>query len=120
MAVEYCWRHPDRREVLITLYVALRMMHVPGRRRIAVLVERDGHTWCALEIAPEASERDARDWSLLFDRRYLVRTTRGELLARAQDFAEVYIDAGVAAFLAEHERQLERDAETRARWRNGG
>ena len=110
MAVAFTWRHTSRREVEIALYVALRMVHLPGRSLLAVLCEPDGHTWCCVELAAAASEADARDWSQLLERRYRVDVTADELLATPWRFSEVYLNAGVGALLNDVERQqVERD-----------
>lgn len=119
MALQFVWRHPDRREVERTLYVQLRMVHVRGWAHLLAAQEPRGHTWAAVELAPTAGEEDARDWALLFARRYRVETTIEALLAEPRRFSELYLDGGVQAFLRGHERELERPAETRRRWREG-
>jgi hypothetical protein len=100
----------------------LRMMHVPGYRRIVVLQESYHHTWLAIEISDTASEEDARDWSSFFPARYRVQTTIEELLATPQRWSEIYIDGGVSAFLRAHElanelREQRRAIERKYGWR---
>jgi hypothetical protein len=110
MALQLVWRHPDRHEVENALYVMLRMVHVRGWQRLAVLCERDGHTWCCVELTPACSEADARDWSQLFDRRHRRDVAIDELLADPWRFPEIYLNGGVGPLLDEVERQqLERD-----------
>jgi hypothetical protein len=118
--LQFVWRHPDRHEVEIALYVQLRMVHVRGWRHLVVAQEPRGATWVCVEMAPETSEENARDWSSLFDARYRVPATLGDVLATPGRWSELYIDAGIARFLERHERQLERDADARRRWREGG
>lgn len=119
MALTYVWRHPERREVLLTLYVQLRMAHVRGWSHLLVAQEPRGVTWLAVTLAPTCGEEDARDWSRALPARYRVAAAPDELLAEPRRFSELYMDAGVQAFLREHERELERAAETRRRWRDG-
>lgn len=119
MAASCVWRHPERREVLLALYVQLRMAHVRGWAHLLVAQEPRGATWLAVTLAPTCGEEDARDWSRLLPARYRVPTTPDELMAEPRRFSELYMDAGVQAFLREHERELERAEETRWRWRQG-
>ncbi len=119
MAAACVWRHPERREVLLTLYVQLRMVHVRGWLHLLVAQEPRGSTWLAVTLAPSCSEEDARDWSRVLPVRYRVETTAEALLSEPRRFSELYMDAGVQAFLREHERELERAVETRRRWRKG-
>lgn len=119
MAVELVWRHPDRREVALALYVTMRMVHVPGWRHVVVAVEPDGHTWCGVELAADCREHDARDWSTLLHRRYRVGTTMGELVADPLRYRELYVDGGVAQILNEVEREQVRREELRRRAREG-
>jgi hypothetical protein len=110
LSVQLVWRHPERREVELALYVQMRMMHVGGWRRVVVAIEPAGAAWCAVELAPNAGEDDARTWAVLFEPRRRVATTIDELLSRATTFREIYIDGGVGALLNEVERQqIERE-----------
>lgn len=118
MAVQLVWRHPSRREVELVLYVTMRMVHLRGWRRIVVAVERDEHTWLAIELAPETSEADAKAWATTLENRYRRKETIDELLAMAGRWNQLYVDGGVGAFLNGYERQMERDEETRRRARD--
>lgn len=117
LALQLVWRHPDRREVELVLYVTMRMVHLRGWRRVVVACERTGHTWLAVQLAPEASEADALAWSQTLDARYRRPETIEDLLALAGTWSELYVDGGVGTFLNAHERQMERDEETRQRGR---
>lgn len=118
MAVQLVWRHPQRREVEMVLYVTMRMVHLRGWRRVVVAVERSEHTWLAVELAPETSEADAKAWSTTLPNRYRRTETIDELLALAGQWNELYVDGGVRGFLNGYERQMERDEETRRRGRD--
>lgn len=101
----------------MVLYVTMRMVHLRGWRRLVVACERSGHTWLAIELAPETSEADAQAWAQTFDRRYRVEMTMDALVAAPLRWSELYVDGGVGAFLNGYERQMERDEETRRRGR---
>jgi hypothetical protein len=118
VAVQLVWRHPQRREVEMVLYITMRMVHLRGWRRVVVAVERDEHTWLGVELAPETSEDNAKAWAATLDDRYRRTETIEELLAMAGQWNELYVDGGVAGFLGAYERQMERDEETRRRARD--
>jgi hypothetical protein len=89
VAVQLVWRHPQRREVEMVLYITMRMVHLRGWRRVVVA-----------------------------DDLYRRTETIEELLAMAGQWNELYVDGGVAGFLGAYERQMERDEETRRRARD--
>lgn len=120
MAVELAWRHPDRREVEIRLYVALRMVHLRGWRRLVVCCAFQGPVFVGVELAPETPEDDAQAWAALFHRRYRVPMTVDELTADASRWSELYRDGGVGAFLNGYAREQERMEELRRRARGRG
>jgi len=122
VAVQYVWKHPDRKEVQLQLYGQLRIAHVGGWVHLVVCCELLGRTWVGVELATTATERDARDWYGLLPPRYLVKLTIDELLAEPRRFAELYLDGGVRAFLNEREaddrmRELGRQLERIWKWR---
>jgi len=113
VAVVLCWRHPDRREVEIALYVSLRMMHLGGRGRTVVLCPARGGATLALELDESASEEDAQAWASLFHRRYRIETTIEELLAGVTRYGAVYMDGGIGEFLNAYEQEQRRMEELR-------
>lgn len=117
MPVQFVWRHPDRREVEIRLYVALRMVHLRGVQRLLVGCVSRGQVFVGVELAPETPEDEARAWSTLFERRYRVAATIDELAADAGRWSELYQAGGVGAFLNGYEREQERMEELRRRAR---
>jgi hypothetical protein len=118
VAVQLVWRHPERREAELALYVAFRMVRVPGWRHLLVAMDRRDAAWVGIELAPNARENDARDWAGLFHERYRVEATIEELLADPRRFKELYIDGGVGAFLNEYERWVEAREQERRRLRD--
>jgi hypothetical protein len=108
VAVQLAWRHTNRRDVEIGLYVSMRMMHLRGWQHIAVCCTVRGHVYVALELADTTPEDDAQAWATLFDRRYRIETTIAELLADVGRFSAVYIDGGVGEFLNAYEEETHR------------
>lgn len=116
-AVQFVWQRRERRDLEIALYVMLRHMHVAGWRHLLVAGSLLGPWFLGVEMSPDAREDDAHTWAALMDGRYRVETTIADLLAEPTRFTELYIDGGVAAFLAGYERELERMEELRRRAR---
>lgn len=116
MALGFVWRHHDRREVELALYVALRMVKVGGWRRLVFAHHWRRGTYAGIELAPDASEEDAHTWSRLFATRYRVNLTIADLLADVGSFEELYIDGGLRVVLA----AVEEDQRRRDELRRGG
>jgi hypothetical protein len=120
VAVEFVWRHPDRREVALALYVALRMANVGGWRHLVVCDGARTGCYCGVELAPDASEEAAHTWARLFEPRYRVNLTIADLLQDAGRFEELYIDGGVRVVLNAVEEDQRRRDELRRRARGKG
>lgn len=120
MALQYVWAHPDRHEVEELLYITLRMMHVRGWRHLVLVQPPRGRVFVGVELAPEANEENARDWSHFLAEQYRVPMTLDELLADPWRHAEVYVDAGIGALMNSVEQRHLQEERARQDFRRRG